>query len=333
MKLNGILGKGSGKLGASVFSVSGGEQVVREYQPKVANPSTTSQVNQRAKLKLMSQLSAAMAPVIAIRKQGLQSARNLFVKKNIDAVIAGNGEAQISYENIQITNGNAGLPGLKVERGAETGIQVSLLESAAGAVSRVVYVAFKKTSEEQLQYIGSQITSTAGAGGDYQATFPYVAGDIVVYAYGIKDTNAAATAKYGNYAVQNGEDIARLLSNRSLSASDFHFTETRGATLFANESENETAGDDEAMVYITAQGPGSVSAPDFTNGRKAVALNTQVTITATANEGCEFLGWKNNGENTYFSTTNPLAITITGMRDIVGVFNDPNSANGGPDTD
>ena len=54
MKLNGIVGKGTGKLGASVFAISGGEQIVRQYNPVVSNPNTDAQVAQRAKLKLMS---------------------------------------------------------------------------------------------------------------------------------------------------------------------------------------------------------------------------------------------------------------------------------------
>ena len=51
MKLVGILGSGSGKLGSSVFSTVAGETVVRQYQPTVANPNTEAQVNQRARMK------------------------------------------------------------------------------------------------------------------------------------------------------------------------------------------------------------------------------------------------------------------------------------------
>ena len=81
MKLSGIAGTGSGKLGSQVYASVAGEQIVRNYQPKVSNPNTTKQVNQRSRFKLMSQLSAAMASVIVIPKEGMRSSRNLFSKK------------------------------------------------------------------------------------------------------------------------------------------------------------------------------------------------------------------------------------------------------------
>lgn len=327
MKLNGLIGKGTGKLGNSVFSISGGEQVVREYNAKVANPNTVGQVDQRAKFKLISQLSAAMASVIVIPKKGLQSSRNLFVKKNSEYVIAGSGEAQISYENIQLTNGNAGLPAIAVTRDNETGITMKLTESAASAVNRVVWVVYKKSTEGQLQLVSSQVQNTAGANGTFDVTIANVAGDVIVYAYGMKDSNGSATAKYGSYQVANAEDIAYLFSNRSLKSGDYSFTQTRGTTLFSGETESAVAGDGEAMVYITAQGPGAVSSTGFVNGRKAVTLGTTISVSALPQESCLFVGWKRAGENSYFSTTQPLSITINGLTDIIGVFTDPNSPN------
>ena len=81
MKLNGFVGKGTGKLGSSVFAVSGGEQIVRQYNPNVSNPNTDAQVAQRAKFKLMSQLAAVLAPGLAFKKDSLVSPRNKFIKK------------------------------------------------------------------------------------------------------------------------------------------------------------------------------------------------------------------------------------------------------------
>lgn len=330
MKLNGILGTGSGKLGSSVFSTVAGEQVVRQYQPVVANPSTLAQVNQRARLKLASQLAAAIAPVIAIPRQGMQTPRNLFIKRNFDFITANNGQAMISYENIQLTTGNAGLPGISVSRSQESGITVQLQSAADSSVNRVVYILFKKTTEEQLQYIGSNIASVPGDTGTFLSSFGYVSGELVVWAYGMKDMNATAKAKYGDYYAASGEDIAQLVMNRSLSSSDYQFTGTRGATLFSGESENTQAAEGQSMVYLTASGPGSVSGEGFTNRRRAVANGTTITVVATPNTGCQFRGWRLNGTSSYVSTSASYQFTVERQTDLIADFYDPNSNNSDP---
>lgn len=328
-KVTSINGKATGKLGSVVYAVSAGQQIAREYNPNVANPSTSKQVNQRAKLKLMSQLSGAMAVAIAIPKDGLRSCRNLFIKENIGLVGASNGEAQISYENIQLTKGTTAIPGIKVQRVSTTALAVELLENAASTVDRVVYVAFKKNTENQLQYVGSVVADEATPDGTFSAELPYVAGDVLIYAYGMRDTSSSASAKYGNYEVHDGTDIADLVATRKLAAGDYQLTATRGTTLFSGDSENETAGANEVMVYITAQGNGTVASAGFSNGRKAVEIGSQITISATPGTNATFIGWKNNGDGTTFSTTNPLVLTINEQRDIVGVFSDPNGGGGG----
>ena len=109
-KVTSLYGKTSGKIGSIVFSTPGGETIAREYNPHVANPNTPAQVNQRARMKLMSQLSAALAPVVVMQKEGLVSKRNKFASKNFDSCYVLNGEAQITYENVQLTEGNTSLP-------------------------------------------------------------------------------------------------------------------------------------------------------------------------------------------------------------------------------
>ena len=52
------LGQFRGKLGGAVFAVNAGEQIVRQYQPQVANPRTAAQLTQRAKMNLTGKLSA-----------------------------------------------------------------------------------------------------------------------------------------------------------------------------------------------------------------------------------------------------------------------------------
>lgn len=320
-RVNSILGKINGKVGNVVLTSTGGEVIAREYNPNVSNPNTTAQVDQRAKLKLMSQVAAALAPVIVIPKEGLKSSRNLFIKKNFGSVYASGGVAQVTYENLQLTNGNAGIPAIRVSRNAETGISVELEERADGAINRVVYILYKKTSESTLQYVQSIIVEEAGTDGIFPGTLVYTTGDIVVFAYGMKDLNGKASAKYSDYSVENGLDIAKLSMERKLSLKEFQFTQTRGTTLFEGESESVVVPDGQARVYVTALGPGTVTGAGVFN------LNTQVTVTATPDEGKIFRGWKVNGADTYASTDATYSFTLQGQTDLVAVFDNPSEGS------
>lgn len=331
MKLQGYL-KGTGKLGNIVVSRVAGETIARDYNPNVSNPSTVAQVNQRARMKLASQLAAALAPVIVMPREGLKSTRNLFIKKNMEQIMGNNGSAQIVYENIQLTNGSAGLPGVSATRSQKDGVVVKLTETADAAVSRVVYVVYKKTAEDQLQYVGSAVQETAGDNGLFEAAFSYISGDLIIWAYGMKDVTATAKAKYGDYFISSGEDIAQLVMSRKIGAGDYQFTGTRGTTLFDGSSETVTPGADQVMLYVGASGPGTAAISGQTALRAAVDKNSSVTVVATPNEGCELLGWQLRGQSDYVSKELNYTFNITEQTDLVAVFNDPNaSTGGGPD--
>lgn len=313
-KLTSLNGKVVGKIGAVVYSTNAGQIIAREYNPNVANPSTEKQVNQRAKLKLMSQLAATLAPVIVIPKEGLKSSRNLFIKKNMGNAYSENGMAQITYENVQLTNGRAGIPGIMATRSQQSGISISLEERADAAISRVVYIMYKKTSENTLQYVQSVIAEAAGAEGTFPATLVYCEGDLALFAYGMKDLNSKATAKYDDYSVQNAEDIASLAMQRKIAYGDYQFTQTRGATMFADENEIIPVEDGKARVFVTATSGGSVA------GAGTFDINSQVTVTATADEGYDFVGWKKNGTDAILSTAASYSFQLVGTTDLIAVF-------------
>lgn len=319
-KVTGINGSVVGKVGNVVFSVSGGENVARAYQPNVSNPNTAAQVDQRARLKLMSQIAAALAPVIVIPKEGLKSSRNLFIKKNFDKSSADNGVAQITYENLQITAGNAALPAIELTRSQQSGIVARLSSRAEASITRVVYIAYVKTSENTLQYMQSIIVENAGSDGTFPGTLLYLEGDVVVFAYGMKDLSAKANAKYADYNAQSGEDIARLAASRNINYNDYQFTQTRGTTLFAGESQSVNVPDGYARVFVTAGAGGSVA------GAGVFAIGQQVTVTATPNEGYSFIGWYNNGSDTRLSSDASYSFTLSGTADLVARFRDNNAA-------
>lgn len=228
MKLSGIAGKGSGKLGSNVYAVSGGEQIVRQYNPVVANPSTPAQVVQRSRLKLASQIAAAMADVIAIPKSGLVSSRNAFMKRNFDLFVGSENGASCKYAKLQLTGSAIGLPAVNAEKSDAQTLSIKLESSATAVASRVIYNVFAKTTEQQLMKIASRVVTDAGENGTFPMEVTTSATELVVYAYGMRDMSSTASAKYGNYHVQSGEDIAKLVANRKLSAADFTFTQTQG---------------------------------------------------------------------------------------------------------
>lgn len=316
MKIQGLIGSGSGKLGNTVFRTSGGVQVVAQYQPNVANPSTTAQVNQRAKLKLLSQVAAALSPAIVIPKEGNVSSRNIFIKRNFKQASATSGVAQLSYENLQLTNGNAGLPNIVASRNGSTSINVSLNGDATAAVDRIVYVEYRKSDENHLQYVDSQIISVGGESGNFPAVLPYVAQDAVIFAYGMKAMDDKAKAVYDDYQVESGLDIARLVMRRNITYSNTQFTQTRGTTLYGSQSETGNVGSNQARVYVTPIGPGSAT------GAGVFDIGSEVTVTATPDSGIKFVGWRKAGSETILSTQLTYKFTLNATTDLQAVFSD-----------
>lgn len=226
MKLNGMFGKGTGKLGSSVFAISGGEQVVREYNPVVSNPNTDAQIAQRAKLKLMSQLGAALGPALGFAKVGLVSARNQFVSKNIGIATFGEEKASVDLTALQLTPSHTSFPVLTSESAGSGVISVKLETAAALDIKRVVYAVFKKTEDDDLIYVASQVVTEAGEDRVFPAQFKSGVGHYVVYAYGVKDNNVNSTIKYENYVANADVEVATLDVIKIFRSSDYGLTMT-----------------------------------------------------------------------------------------------------------
>lgn len=229
MKLQGFL-RGTGKVENLVVSQTGGVTIARAYQPNVSNPKTEKQVDQRARLKLASQIAAAMSPVIAIPKNGLVSARNAFIKKNMDLITAMQGTAQMQFAKIQLTNGSNPLPPLKASFSDNGYFTFGLVSDPGDSISRMVYCLFKKDLDGRLQFYKSYVTENPTTQKDWLFGEDGLDGEVVVYGYGIKDLSTSASVKYDSYNIASGADIAKLVSTRTMSASDYQFTKTNGVT-------------------------------------------------------------------------------------------------------
>lgn len=317
-----LFGKINGKIGSVVFSTSGGSIIAREYNPNVANPNTMAQINQRARMKLMSQLSASLSPVLAMTKDGLVSKRNKFTKLNFPASYALNGVAQITYENVQITEGNTSLPALiaaGVVSSEHMNLQVGLSVQPTATINRVVYCLFKKSNEGKLEYISSSIISiregpTAAIW--FSAIFNTLPlAEYVVFAYGMSDTSERATATYGNLNVVTASDLAKLVATRAISFSDYQFTQTRAITIASDGTAVQPEQAGKVRVYVTALGQGGT-----VTGGGSFDIGESVTVVATPANGFDFVRWAYNGTNETASTSASYTFTVNKQTDLVAIF-------------
>lgn len=211
-KINPLLGKGTGKVGAFLLQVNSGVQILKEKPVKVANPNTDAQVEQRAKLKLMSQIAADMAQSIAFPKKGLVSSRNAFISANIGKCTYSEGQAEIDLQVIELAGGSGNLPIPAV--GQDNALALSA--AAPADVNAVVYAAYQRGDDNQLLLIDQKIVSEAGDGNTFPTTMTLPNSSYVVYVYGIKNNGKAAVIEYMDYIAVVSNARAELEAVRSI---------------------------------------------------------------------------------------------------------------------
>lgn len=230
-KMYGLFGSMKGKVADVVMSVRNGNQIVRKYQPMVYNPSTPSQVASRAKLKLISQLSASMGKAIAIPREGIVSSRNLFTKINYPAVSYVESSdpqtASVNLSEIKLTKSSVYLQPL-ISNISENTVTVSLADVNPD-IDKVVYCSFIVTSTNELRQSAIRVVET---GPTFDTSFAYSASlKYVVYAYGIRINSDEARAKYDNLTADGTTKVISLITSRVLTESDVTLTETRYVAL------------------------------------------------------------------------------------------------------
>lgn len=287
----GFSGKITGKKGDAVFRVRNGEQIISQYNPLVNNPQTRKQVEARAALKLMSQLSAIIAPVVAMRKQGAVTSRNLFVKANYPNVVVSGEKAEFPMYAMQLTSSHVGLVPFNASRADGLHLNVQLDEDATNNVDRVVYVAVVKMPDTSLRLLDSIVVDEAGENGTYPGSLAYTANEVTVLAYGMRDNNDRVKAALGNIHGADAEGIAELITSRQILEGDITLTETIGLTLRAGEDSGDSRDNEYATVTLLVEGSGTVT------GAGSYLVGSQVVITANAASGSEFLGWYDSNNN------------------------------------
>lgn len=304
MKLHGIGGVGTGKLGSMVYSVRNGQQIVRQYNPIVANPSTAAQVEARSKMKLMSQLAAIVAPVIAINAEGLKSKRNLFISRNYPLAGYDENTAQIDMASVQLTKSNTAFPDFEVDRSNGTSIAVHLSEDATNLFDRVIYCAVISQADGSLRLWDDVLVTEPGSGGLFPAVLPYTPNAIAIYGYGIRANNDDAKAAYANLKSGDAGKLAEILTSRSATLAAITISETKGCVLEVNETTGVTLPSNMARVTVDIDGSGSAT------GAGIYTIGSTVTLVAAASSFSSFDGWYNS-QNVKVSSSESYEFVVT----------------------
>lgn len=294
-KIYGLFGSMTGKLADVVMSVRNGVQVARKYQPIVTNPQSPAQVAVRAKLKMLSQLSAAYAPIIAIRRQGSASARNIFTRLNFPFTDFDGQKAIIPLADVLLTSSTSGLPGMLVVREPGVGISVSLDDDASHAWERVVYTLMAKSASQEVYPLSSVVVSEAGEGGLFHAVLPYSPAAIAVYAYGVRFNNSAARVYFDELQTPTAQVYAQVLTSTRVSENDVTVSETRGVYMEVGETEAATTGVRSVIVStrainVTGTGAGALGTVE---GGGSYPVGSLVTLNAIPRDPSlhRFLRW------------------------------------------
>lgn len=307
-KISGISGTLAGKVGNIVYSVLKGVNVARQYNPEPYNPNSPAQVEARAKLKMISQLSAIVAGQLAMVRKQTESVRNAFVKINYPFLTYVDDAVQMALADMQLTSGNLGLPGFSVERVPNYGLSVSLTQAAYPAFDKVVWIVYRVLEHGKLMFNESKVCDLTESS-PYGATIMQnVASDCTIHCYGISTRSAKAQAIFENMVVVSADEVARLISQRTIGDSDVTLSETRGLYLKANENDGATTG---AAIQVTLEYRSDVGGdPAALIGGGEYAFGQQVTVTAPEIEGYTFASWKGRNSNGYYTISTDRVYTF-----------------------
>lgn len=231
MKLQGFVGKGSGKLGASVWAVRKGEQVVREYTNRVSNPNTRPQVEQRAKFKLLTQLSAIVADAMSFSNVAPnQSQRNVFMKRNMSAVEVPFDQSQALLKVGEVELSDSTILGGTMEYAVREGTISGAFKPADGwRGMRVAVITMPAPGRVYGVSIRSAEVNPSNAEVDVRfiPNFPDADRTVVLGVFW-RFRDAMAEAKY-NDATGEGEGI-KVVFDRMVKQGDIEFSRTMVAT-------------------------------------------------------------------------------------------------------
>lgn len=229
MKSTGLFGKNSGRVGGVVYSSYRGEQIVRSYQPKVFNPNSKKQVEQRAKFKLVSQVSASLGRELKLSfvpTLNKETPRNAFIKQMLKKTTwdERSQEACLPMEELILTNSkDNAITELTVAARSVTGT----FNLSFGSMPMVHVVQVGWTQGGKVQVIG-EWDFEADEDGTFDSGSLLIDSSlsqqrVLVYLYAPSDENT----RFEDYGVTDGE--ANLQAIKNLLGSNLRYTATHNA--------------------------------------------------------------------------------------------------------
>lgn len=188
----------SGRVGGQVYAISGGQQVIRSYQPIVSNPRTTLQMQQRAKVVLAGGLSQIIPDNVIL---GLASSRrerrSELTRRIIKNAVAQESDGKfiglLAPEGLILSNGRP-VAGVSASFGTLTTTHAELTPTFGTDVDAVMLVAVVYDANEgKFLYVNYIITILSGV----ETTIPITAPPASVINYYViplvSKTSAAGT--------------------------------------------------------------------------------------------------------------------------------------------
>lgn len=319
-KLIGMRSKASGSLGDTTYAISHGVQIAKAKIQEMTNPSTPAQVSARAKLKLLSQISACVANIIAIKRESLATPRNLFTKVNYGFTAMIDGVAELNLANMQFTKSSIGMVGFSVERVSGYGLPVQLSENVDGVWDRVVWIVCKRLSDGRLQVAESKVCVIDEQIPNGATVMQDPGVDCTIHVYGIKELTERGRMAFSNLGVADAGAIASIVTSSDLRTTDVQLSETRGLYLSESATSAETTG---AGVHVTVdfQHTSLINNVQLQGGG-AYPFGSIVTVIAPAVEGYRAKWLDGDGDDPtllkYGSPDAACSYTFTvGSRDVV----------------
>ncbi len=236
----------AGKKAGLVTYYVGDTMLAREYNPHPHNPRTEKQVQQRAKIKLLSQIATLFQPIIAIFPSSGKSSRSIFAKINYPKIAAKSTTAEIDYQLVSLSDSLRPITQVAKDIAyLSIGVRklIGLPEEPTEDIKRVFYYIYTKTDNGKLQLVDYYLSEIRWTSSNplffCWANAPLdideegrAARDYVIYAIGMGDNSEEATDYWQNLDVPNLEFLGQLIAEHLISANDFYFTETSSLSWF-----------------------------------------------------------------------------------------------------
>lgn len=238
-----------GKKGGIITYKVGDMILAREYTPKVHNPRTEKQVQQRAKIKLLSQLAAVFRDIIAIFKNASGSTRTIFARLNYPQITALGTIAEIDYTSVCLSDSTRPITQVAKDVAflpSGTRKLIGLPEEPTQDIKRVFYYLFTKQDNGKFVFVDYYMSErrfnpvnplffcwanpTFEIDEQGKATRDYV-----VYAVGMGDNSQQATDYWNSLQVDNLEMLGQIIAEGLITDTDFYFTETTSCAWFRGE--------------------------------------------------------------------------------------------------